>query len=117
MLILDEATASVDSKTDLVITKLIHEEFKGSTILIIAHRLRVSGIECRLAAPELMPQTVMPCDKIIVMDRGRIDDFDTPWTLIDRGEGAFFDLCMAAGEEEFKQLRALTETVRSASSL
>lgn len=49
VLILDEATASVDSKTDLVITKLVHEEFKGSTILIIAHRLRVSIEVPRLA--------------------------------------------------------------------
>lgn len=45
VLVLDEATASVDSKTDLVVTRLVHEEFKGSTILIIAHRLRVS---CRV---------------------------------------------------------------------
>lgn len=50
----------------------------------------------------------MPCDKIIVMDKGSIVQFDTPSVLLDLGEGAFFELCMAAGEQEFKQLRALT---------
>lgn len=43
VLILDEATASIDTKTDLIVTRLVHEEFEGSTVLIIAHRLRVSG--------------------------------------------------------------------------
>lgn len=59
----------------------------------------------------------MPCDKIIVMDKGRIVQFDTPSVLLDLGEGAFFDLCMAAGEQEFRQLRALTEGTVSATPL
>lgn len=41
ILIMDEATASVDSATDQAISKIVHEQFKESTILIIAHRLRV----------------------------------------------------------------------------
>ena len=42
VLILDEATASIDSATDAEISRVVHEQFEGVTVLIIAHRLRVS---------------------------------------------------------------------------
>jgi ABC-type multidrug transport system fused ATPase/permease subunit len=42
LLILDEATASIDSATDAETSRVVHEEFVGVTVLIIAHRLRVS---------------------------------------------------------------------------
>jgi len=41
LLILDEATASIDSETDAEISRVVHEEFEGVTVMIIAHRLRV----------------------------------------------------------------------------
>lgn len=50
----------------------------------------------------------------MVMDKGRIVQFDTPSTLLDQGEGAFFDLCMAAGIGEYRQLRALAATATPA---
>ena len=43
VLILDEATASVDSATDAEISQVIHSKFEGVTVLIIAHRLQVSA--------------------------------------------------------------------------
>lgn len=42
LLILDEATASIDSATDAEISRVVHEQFEGVTVLIIAHQLRVS---------------------------------------------------------------------------
>lgn len=56
ILILDEATSNIDEQTDQFIQKTIRRKFTNCTVFIIAHRLN----------------TVMDCDKLIVMDGGRI---------------------------------------------
>ncbi|KAK4256615.1 hypothetical protein QN277_006318 [Acacia crassicarpa] len=68
ILFLDEATASVDSQTDVVIQKIIREDFKNCTILSVAHRI----------------PTVMDCDKVLVVDEGYAKEFDTPERLLER---------------------------------
>ncbi|KAI8318155.1 MRP3s1 protein [Martensiomyces pterosporus] len=75
ILVLDEATADVDLETDRAMHDAIHTEFKDCTILTIAHRL----------------DTVMSSDRIIVMDQGRVAEFDTPENLIAKG-GLFAQL-------------------------
>ncbi|KAJ1941967.1 ATP-binding cassette glutathione S-conjugate transporter ycf1, partial [Linderina macrospora] len=80
ILVLDEATADVDNKTDKVIHEAIHKEFAGCTILTIAHRL----------------ETVMNSDRIIVMDHGRVAEFDTPANLLAKG-GLFAELVKSDG--------------------
>ncbi|MES1904399.1 MAG: Multidrug resistance-associated protein 1 [Paramarteilia canceri] len=79
ILLLDEATASVDMETDKTIQKTIREEFKNTTILAIAHRL----------------QTVIDYDIILVLSAGRIAESGTPSELISK-RGIFYDMCKEA---------------------
>ncbi|KAL1924068.1 uncharacterized protein VTP21DRAFT_7103 [Calcarisporiella thermophila] len=82
VIILDEATASVDSETDALIQRTIREELAEATILCIAHRLR----------------TIMDYDRVLVMDQGEIVEYDSPRVLIQREDTLFRDLCLRSGE-------------------
>uniref|UniRef100_A0A2P2JCN5 ABC-type xenobiotic transporter n=1 Tax=Rhizophora mucronata TaxID=61149 RepID=A0A2P2JCN5_RHIMU len=73
ILVLDEATASVDSATDAVIQKIIGQEFKDRTVVTIAHRIH----------------TVIDSDLVLVLSDGRIAEYDTPARLLER-DGSFF---------------------------
>jgi ABC-type Mn2+/Zn2+ transport system ATPase subunit len=64
LLILDEATASIDSATDAEISRVVHDQFEGVTVLIIAHRLRVSS-----PVPESF-QSLMPDYHAMHQDSG-----------------------------------------------
>ena len=76
IIILDEATANVDYKTDRLIQEVIRNRFKDSTVLTIAHRLN----------------TIMDYDKVLVMDQGRIVEFDKPEVLLQNNNGYFYRL-------------------------
>lgn len=82
IVLMDEATASVDFETDKAIQKTISTEFADSTILCIAHRLH----------------TVIEYDRILVLDQGEIVEFDSPLTLINNSESAFHKMCRNSGE-------------------
>ncbi|KAG0024375.1 hypothetical protein BGZ80_003720 [Entomortierella chlamydospora] len=82
ILILDEATASVDVETDELIQQTIRKEFQDRTILTIAHRIK----------------TVMDSTRILVMDRGEVVEFDPPEVLLQKPESLFFKLAHQAGE-------------------
>ncbi|KAJ3746747.1 multidrug resistance-associated ABC transporter [Lentinula detonsa] len=91
ILVMDEATASVDYATDELIGKTIRQEFADSTILTIAHRLR----------------TVIDYDRIMLLDQGRIVEFDKPQVLLADSSSKFHALCKATGKEEFSTLKKL----------
>ncbi|KAF9570989.1 Multidrug resistance-associated protein 1 [Mortierella alpina] len=82
ILVLDEATAAVDVETDELIQRTIRAEFKDRTILTIAHRIK----------------TVMDSDKILVLERGRVQEFDSPKRLLASRESLFYRLAHQAGE-------------------
>ncbi|WFD40423.1 uncharacterized protein MJAP1_003409 [Malassezia japonica] len=77
IILLDEATASVDLETDAKIQKTIRTEFADRTLLCIAHRL----------------STIIGYDRIVVMEDGKVVEFDTPLTLFDRSDGIFRGMC------------------------
>ncbi|PWA18711.1 hypothetical protein CCH79_00005724, partial [Gambusia affinis] len=66
ILILDEATAAIDTETDRLIQETIRTSFNNCTTLIIAHRLN----------------TVMSCSRVMVLDNGQILEFDSPAALL-----------------------------------
>lgn len=75
ILVLDEATSSVDAETDRIMQRLIRESFKEWTILTVAHRL----------------DTIMDSDKILVLDKGGIAENGSPEELMQR-KGLFWEL-------------------------
>ncbi|KAI8989077.1 multidrug resistance-associated ABC transporter [Trametes punicea] len=88
IIILDEATSSIDFATDAKIQKTIREEFGDSLLLTVAHRLR----------------TVIDYDRLIVLDKGELAEFDTPLNLIQKEGGIFRSMCLKSGT--FAELEA-----------
>ncbi|NXE47010.1 MRP6 protein, partial [Casuarius casuarius] len=80
ILVLDEATSAVDLETDLQIQATLRTQFKESTVLTIAHRVN----------------TIMDCDRILVLENGWVAEFDTPEKLIAQ-KGAFYRLVEESG--------------------
>ncbi|XP_024119607.1 multidrug resistance-associated protein 4 [Oryzias melastigma] len=95
ILIIDEATANVDPRTDELIQKTIREKFRACTVITIAHRLN----------------TIIDSDRILVLDSGSIQELDRPFTLLQNEEGALYKLVQQTGRAE---AAALLEAARQA---
>ncbi|KAL5977121.1 Canalicular multispecific organic anion transporter 1 [Asimina triloba] len=91
ILVLDEATAAVDVQTDALIQKTIREEFKSCTMLIIAHRLN----------------TIIDCDRVLLLDAGQVLEFDTPEDLLLNERSAFSKMVQSTGAANAQYLRGL----------
>ena len=83
LVIMDEATASVDADTDARIQRVFRHEFKNATCITVAHRLN----------------TIMDSDLVLVMDDGRAAEFDKPSALLSKEDGLFKGLVDAWEEE------------------
>ncbi|XP_070326119.1 ATP-binding cassette sub-family C member 2 isoform X2 [Odocoileus virginianus] len=82
ILIMDEATAAVDLETDQLIQMTIQTEFSHCTTITIAHRLH----------------TIMDSDKVMVLDNGKIIEYDSPEELL-KNPGPFYFMAQEAGIE------------------
>ncbi|KAF8332585.1 P-loop containing nucleoside triphosphate hydrolase protein [Cantharellus anzutake] len=81
IVLLDEATASVDYETDTKIQDTIASEFSDRTLLCIAHRIK----------------TIIGYDRICVMDAGQIAELDTPLNLFNQPNSIFRSMCDRSG--------------------
>lgn len=93
VLVLDEATASVDAETDVFIQNMIRSRFQGTTLLTIAHRLN----------------TIMDYDAILVMDNGIVAEFGSPNELLKKEEGLFSALVDSTGKQSSSALRNMAK--------
>ncbi|TID16010.1 hypothetical protein E6O75_ATG09068 [Venturia nashicola] len=97
VLLMDEATASIDYATDAKIQETIRE-IKNTTITI-AHRL----------------QTIIDYDKVLVLDKGEVVEYGAPWDLVETDGGVFRGMCDMTGEGDV--LRQLAKKAKDAGKL
>ncbi|CAL5364389.1 unnamed protein product [Camellia sinensis] len=91
ILVLDEATAAVDVKTDSLIQRTIREEFRSRTMLIIAHRLN----------------TIIDSDRILVLDAGQVMEYDAPAKLLLNEASGFSKMIQSTGAANAQYLHSL----------
>eukprot|EP00741_Cyanophora_paradoxa_P011330 tig00020554_g10943.t1 len=91
VLVLDEATANIDVETDAVIQRTIRRQFASCTVLTIAHRLN----------------TVMDADRILVLDRGQVAEFDSPAALLARPGSLLSGMVDQTGAAAARHLRRI----------
>lgn len=93
VLVLDEATASLDAQTDLMIQEAIKKNFGELTMLTIAHRLN----------------TIIESDRVLVMDAGCLVEFDEPIKLLQKKDGIFKSLVDQTGELASQKLHEVAQ--------
>uniref|UniRef100_A0A8C2B3A7 Cystic fibrosis transmembrane conductance regulator n=1 Tax=Cyprinus carpio TaxID=7962 RepID=A0A8C2B3A7_CYPCA len=98
ILIIDEATANVDPRTDELIQKTIRDKFKECTVLTIAHRIN----------------TIIDSDRILVLDAGRIHEYDAPHVLLQNQNGIFYKMVQQTGKAEAASLLQTAKQVSRA---
>lgn len=81
ILVLDEATAAVDVRTDALIQKTIREKFRSCTMLTVAHRLN----------------TIIDCNRILVLNAGQVVECDAPGNLLLDEKSTFSQMVQSTG--------------------
>jgi ATP-binding cassette subfamily C (CFTR/MRP) protein 1 len=91
IIVLDEATASIDLATDALIQDAIRKKFVHSTILTIAHRLN----------------TIIDYDRVVVLEGGQIAEFDKPGNLVQREDSLFWKMIEETGDINAASLKEI----------
>ena len=78
VIVLDEATASMDAENETFVQQALSELLRGKTVLVIAHRMR----------------TIANVDKIVVLDQGHVAEMGTPEELLEKN-GLFSRLALS----------------------
>uniref|UniRef100_A0AAR5QIW3 ABC transmembrane type-1 domain-containing protein n=1 Tax=Dendroctonus ponderosae TaxID=77166 RepID=A0AAR5QIW3_DENPD len=89
ILVMDEATANVDQHTDSLIQTTIRQAFKDCTVITIAHRIN----------------TIIDCDRVLVMDHGQAVEFAAPHELLEQKNGHFAQMVEQTGPTMSSKLR------------
>ena len=76
IIIMDEATANIDIKTEVKIQNALQYLLDNSTVITVAHRIK----------------TIINYDKILVMDNGEVVEFDKPNVLLNKSDSLFYQL-------------------------
>jgi ABC-type multidrug transport system fused ATPase/permease subunit len=79
IVILDESTSAIDADSDQLVQRVVREQMADKTILTIAHRL----------------DSIMDYDRVMVLEKGEIIEFDTPAKLLKNPSSALYALCNA----------------------
>ena len=85
IVLVDEATANIDVKTESIIYKAMNEAFKNSTVITVAHRLN----------------TVINSDRILVLEGGLLKENDNPQVLL-KNPNSFFASLYNESQKESK---------------
>eukprot|EP00183_Erythrolobus_madagascarensis_P000582 CAMPEP_0185848574 /NCGR_PEP_ID=MMETSP1354-20130828/3399_1 /TAXON_ID=708628 /ORGANISM="Erythrolobus madagascarensis, Strain CCMP3276" /LENGTH=1448 /DNA_ID=CAMNT_0028548985 /DNA_START=55 /DNA_END=4401 /DNA_ORIENTATION=+ len=94
VLIMDEATSSVDHETDQMIQDTVREEFADATILTIAHRL----------------WTIADYDQVLVMDNGVVGEYGPPSVLLENPDGFLTSMVSALGAAQSQTFRSMVSS-------
>jgi ABC-type multidrug transport system fused ATPase/permease subunit len=91
VVVMDEPSSNIDGQTDALLQQVIKKEFNGVTMLTIAHRL----------------ETVIGCDRMMVMDAGQVVECGSPSVLLEKDGGVLARMVDSMGEEAAMALRGL----------
>ena len=84
IVVMDEATASIDAATDARIQQVMRTEFRDATVLTIAHRIN----------------TIADSDYILGLADGKVEEFGSPAVLLGKDEGGLYKGLVEAWEKE-----------------